>query len=38
MRGGSYNSEWIGIRVNARGHNPPEFRAEDLGFRCASDP
>ena len=38
IRGGSYNSDWIDIRVNARGHNPPEFRAENLGFRCASDP
>ena len=37
IRGGSHNSDWIGIRVNARGHNPPGFRAADLGFRCASD-
>jgi formylglycine-generating enzyme required for sulfatase activity len=37
IRGGSYNSDWIGIRVNQRGHNPPAFRAADLGFRCAGD-
>ena len=37
MRGGSHNSDWISIRVNSRDHNPPDFRAADLGFRCASD-
>lgn len=37
IRGGSHNSDWIGIRVNARSHNPPVFRQADLGFRCARD-
>lgn len=37
IRSGSYNSDWIGIRVNWRGHNPPSFRSSDLGFRCARD-
>ena len=37
MRGGSYNSDWLGVRVNRREHNPPIFRAGDLGLRCAQD-
>ena len=37
LRGGSYSSDWLGIRVNRREHNPPTFRAGDLGLRCAQD-
>ena len=37
LRGGSYNSDWIDIRVNRRGHNPPTFRGSDIGLRCARD-
>jgi formylglycine-generating enzyme required for sulfatase activity len=37
LRGGSYNSDWIDIRVNRRCHNPPVFRGSDVGFRCARD-
>ena len=37
MRGGSYDSDWLGVRVNRREHNPSIFRAGDLGFRCAQD-
>ena len=35
LRGGSYNSDWVDIRVNRRSHNPPTFREADVGFRCA---
>jgi formylglycine-generating enzyme required for sulfatase activity len=38
LRGGSYNSDWIGVRVNYRGHNPPTHFSFDTGFRCAIDP
>lgn len=37
LRGGSFNSDWVGIRVNRRSHNPPAFKAGDTGFRCARD-
>ncbi len=37
LRGGSYSSDWIGVRVNSRDHNPPTFRGFDIGFRCARD-
>jgi len=37
LRGGSYSSDWIGVRVNRRDHNPPTFRGSDIGFRCARD-
>lgn len=38
LRGGSYNSDWIAVRVTSRGHNPPTIRGFDIGFRCAMDP
>ena len=37
LRRGSYNSDWVDIRVNRRSHNPPTFREADIGFRCARD-
>ena len=37
LRGGSYSGDWLDIRVNRRGHNPPTFNANDIGFRCAGD-
>ena len=38
LRGGSYSSDWVGVRVSRRGHNPPTFRDSNIGFRCARDP
>lgn len=38
LRGGSWDSDWIGVRVGRRGYNPPTFRTFDIGFRCARNP
>lgn len=38
LRGGSWSSDWVGVRVSQRGHNPPTFRTSDIGFRCAMNP
>ena len=38
LRGGSYSSDWIEVRVSRRAHNPPTFRGSDIGFRCVSGP
>jgi len=38
LRGGLYNGDWIRVRVNYLGHNPPNHFIFYTGFRCAMDP
>ena len=35
LRGGSWTSNAEQVRAAARFHRPPNYRADDLGFRCA---
>ena len=37
VRGGSWSSNWIGVRTSFRGKNEPNSRFDDIGVRCVME-